>query len=354
MKKRLLTLLLLLATGVSLFAQRELLKRSNADSFSMILLGDPQNYSKYDTNQPIFELMTAWIASQQSNLNIKTVLCTGDLVEQNEYLVPYKKNGNQTSTEQWNAVSRAFKRLDHKIPYINCTGNHDYGYERAENRLSQFSTFFPVNRNSCWRECLVSVCNNAFGVPTLENAAYAFTDKNWGDLLIISMEFAPRDEVLEWAKALAASAPYQGHKVIVLTHSYMKADGSIIEKEGYGVSPANYGVNIWEKLVYPSDNIRMVVCGHYSKAGTFEENVGYREDKNKSGKKVAQMLFNTQTLGGGWQGNGGDGWLRILEFLPDGKTIQVRTFSPYFDFSPETRNQAWMNEPYNRFEVVLD
>ena len=53
----------------------------NEDSFSMIVLGDPQGYTKYDINQPIFDLCTAWIADNIDNLNIKAVLCTGDLVE---------------------------------------------------------------------------------------------------------------------------------------------------------------------------------------------------------------------------------------------------------------------------------
>ena len=98
---------------------------SDKNSFSMILLPDPQSYTKFDTNQPIFELMTAWVASVKKNLAVKAVLCTGDLVEQNECLVPDNVNGNQTSEEQWKAASRAFERLDHRLPYIICGGNHD-------------------------------------------------------------------------------------------------------------------------------------------------------------------------------------------------------------------------------------
>ena len=60
----------------------------NSGSFSMILLGDPQGYVKYDINQPLFELQTAWIADNIDNLNIKAVLCTGDLVETNENIIP--------------------------------------------------------------------------------------------------------------------------------------------------------------------------------------------------------------------------------------------------------------------------
>ena len=49
----------------------------NPNSFSIVLLGDPQNYVKYDYNQPVFELMTAWTAHHIDSLRVKAVLCTG-------------------------------------------------------------------------------------------------------------------------------------------------------------------------------------------------------------------------------------------------------------------------------------
>lgn len=72
---------------------------SDKNSFSMILLPDPQSYNKFDANQPLFELQTAWIANSIGSLNVKGVLCTGDLVEQNEIRIPDGINGNQTSEE---------------------------------------------------------------------------------------------------------------------------------------------------------------------------------------------------------------------------------------------------------------
>ena len=59
-------------------------KLTDDKSFSMILFPDPQSYTKFDVNQPLFELMTAWTANNKERLNIEAVLCTGDLVEQNE------------------------------------------------------------------------------------------------------------------------------------------------------------------------------------------------------------------------------------------------------------------------------
>lgn len=328
--------------------------RENEKSFSMILLPDPQSYIKFEANQPIFDLMTAWTARNRENLAVKAVLCTGDLVEQNEWIVPDDINGDQTSTQQWQAASSSFKYLDNRVPYILCTGNHDYGYEKSENRLTRFPEYFPPERNSCWKNCLVDVTNNAFGVPTLENAAYEIVTDSWGKILVLSLEFAPRDEVLEWAKKLADSKKYKQHKIILLTHSYMDIDGSIFEKENYKVTPANYGKAIWEKLIYPTPNIDLLICGHACEITNVEGTVSYREDKNIAGEYVPQMMFNAQTADKQWFGNGGDGWLRILEFMPDGQTIKVRTFSPLFAVSPTTAQYANRTASYDQFDIVIN
>ena len=329
-------------------------KLSHERSFSMVLIPDPQSYVKFDANQPLFELQTAWIANSLKSLNIKGVLCTGDLVEQNEIRIPDGVNGNQTSEEQWKAASRAFERLDGKVPYVICTGNNDYGYEKAENRLCHFPDYFPAERNACWRESLVSVGCNYQGIPTLENAAYEFETDTWGKLLVVSLEFAPRDEAIEWARQLTGKPKYKNHKVILLTHSYMSPEAVRHVKEDYKVSPANYGQAIWDKLVYPSQNICMVICGHECEIVDYEGQVSFRTDKNKFGKQVSQMMFNAQTADGQWHGNGGDCWLRLMEFLPDGKTISVRTFSPLFALSPTTFDKAWRTAPYDQFKITIE
>ena len=328
---------------------------TDPNSFSMILLGDPQGYTKYDINQPLFELCTAWIADNIDNLHIKAVLCTGDLVEQNENIVRNRNMLNQTSREMWEASSRAFERLDNKVPYIISTGNHEYGYQRSENGMTHFPEYFPFERNIAWRDICVSAFPNRSGIASLENAAFEFTDPNWGKLLVITSEFAPRDEVLDWAKELAAKSQYKEHKVIFMTHSFLQErTAERIKEESYTIMPRNWGQAVWEKLVEPSGNIFMVICGHTGRPGDFENSVAYRVDKNSVGKNVHQMMFNVQILGGGWEGNGGDGWLRILEFMPDGKTIKIKTYSPLFGISPSTKHLAHRTDPFDQFDIVLD
>ena len=326
----------------------------NSGSFSMILLGDPQGYVKYDINQPLFELQTAWIADNIDNLNIKAVLCTGDLVETNENIIPNRDMVNQTSRQMWESVSRSFSRIDNLVPYIISCGNHEYGYRHSENGRTHFPEYFPVERNSKWNGCAVAVFPNRSGVESLENAAFEFNDPAWGKILVVCNEFAPRDEVLQWTAGLISSDRFKNHRVIYMTHSLLKErTAERTDNEGYEITPANWGQQVWDKLLSKSENIVLAICGHTGSPGDFEDSIAYRCDKNAAGRDLHQMMLNVQILGGGWEGNGGDGWLRILEFMPDGETLRVKTYSPLFGISPSTRHLAHRTDPTDRFDLRL-
>ncbi|MBQ7813923.1 MAG: metallophosphoesterase [Thermoguttaceae bacterium] len=340
------------------------------DAWTMVVIPDPQAYSRYGRNQGIFELMTAWIAENKDALSIRQVLCVGDLVESNGLQKADGKFANQTGRQMWTSCSRAFERLDGVVPYVLCTGNHDYGPDifpegthygvrSSETRDSLFGEFFPMERNPLWKDVVVECFPNAFDKKTLENAAYEFEGTGGQKILVVSLEFAPRPETLEWAKALFARPEYANHFGIVLTHSYLRPYTAGLErdvKEGYGLSKAGgaAGETIWQKLAQPSSNIRLVICGHHSTADNMEGCAGFRVDKNAAGKTVSQLLFDTQAMGGGWEGNGGDGWLQLLEFSKDMKTVKVRTFSPLFAISPSTRANAWNREKYCEFEFSIE
>lgn len=360
MKRKIIILSVLsIVFGFQTFAQHRADQQSlsDPDAFTMILLGDPQGYVKYDINQPLLDLCMRWIADNIENMNIKAVLCTGDLVEQNENIIMNRKMLNQTSREMWTTVSKSFSLLDNKVPYMVSPGNHDYGYQKSENSMTRFPEYFPFERNNKWRETCVAALHNRNGIPSLENAAFEIRHPKWGTVLMITSEFHPRDEVLEWAKKLSESEKYKDSKVIFMTHGYMNEgdNAEIITRDNYDIRPGNAGTQIWEKLLKPSQNIDLLICGHTGDGnGEFKDNVGYHVDKNNFGKNVHQMMFNVQTLGGGWEGNGGDGWLRILEFMPDGKTIKIRTYSPLFGISPSTKHLAHREAPYDQFEMVLE
>lgn len=338
----------------------------NENSFSLIMIPDPQSYVKFAANQPLFELQAAWVAQNIDRLNIKAALFTGDMVEQNNKLIsaplPNDYNGDQTSRQQWEAISRSLARLDGKLTYIACQGNHDLGYIAAEHRYSMMPNYIYPERNSVFAKTLVATGPNYEGVHTMENSAFEFHDEAWGDMLIISFEFAPRDEALDWARQLIESKRFENHKVIILTHSFLDTKGNRIVSERYQLTPRNWAQAVWDKLIYPSKNICMVLCGHTGSAPKIDnvETIDYtptssiRTDKAADGRNIVQMMFNSQQGDGDWNGNGGDGWLRILEFKPDGKTIGVRTFSPLFAISKRTQHMAWRTADYDQFEITID
>jgi len=327
---------------------------STPGSWSIILLPDPQTYNKFDYNQPLLELLTAWMVRYQEKLNIQMVLCTGDIVEQNDILNPDGINGNQPSKSQWESAARAFNRLDGKIPYVLAAGNHDFGYKSAENRQTNYDRYFPVDKNWLNQKLLREVGASGANTPSLANATYEFTNPQGKKFLILVLEFAPRNEILEWAKKTVDQEKYANHMVILLTHLYLNARNEHITGENYKLSDVNFGAAIWQKLVQPSKNILMVLSGHIGEPHDAKAHLGFRTDTNVAGRKVQQMTFNAQALGGGWHGNGGDGWLRILEFLPDGNTIKVKTFSPLFAISPTTQQHAWRKEPHDEFTITLN
>jgi len=330
-------------------------------SWSLIMVPDVQNYVKWSQNQPILDLMTAWIEAHIDSLNVKMVVCTGDLVEQND-IINRGEDGNQSAQRQWEATKRAFSKLDGKVPYITATGNHDYSIDTNGIRTSRFPEFFRIDNNWLNQKIIAQNSTNEAGKPTLENAAYELKSLNGKDYLFITVEFAPRDTVLKWAKTVAEMEQYQDHRIVLLTHAYLSnkdvrttgvpkwfiyepyAIRNRIQKSPrIDLPKANNGQQIWEKLIQPMSNIELVLCGHIS-------GEGYRVDKNATGKPVHQMLFDAQSMGGGHRnGNGGDGWLRILEFFPDNKTVKVKTFSPLFGISPTTQPYAWKKDVRNEF-----
>lgn len=328
----------------------------NQQSWTMILLPDIQNYVKFKRNQPILDVMMNWIVENEEKMNIKMVMCTGDLVEHDDIVNPDPKKMDQTGKQQWEATAKAFEKLDGKIPYVTATGNHDYNIFSYTHKpkTTHFPQYFPADKNSKNQRLLREVTANVYGNPSLENASYEWKSPHGKDFLFLSLEFAPRDTILRWANQVVNQEKYANHSVLLLTHAYLNFKNEHIETAKYDLQDANYGTAVFNRLVKPSKNIEMVFSGHIGSPNDVKKHLGFRIDKNAAGKNVSQMTFNAQALGGGTYGSGGDGWIRILEFLPDGKTVRVRTFSPFFALSSNTQNMAWRTEDYDEFTMTLN
>jgi len=325
--------------------------------YTFVVIPDAQNYTKYEKNQANFEEMTRWIVEHRDEQRIVLVLLEGDLVEQNAITEGGGEGwGDQTGLQQWAAAKRAVSVFDGHLPYVLCTGNHDYGIRAAESRETHFNEFFtptdnPLNSDGRGGGILRGLGLNAFGVETLENAYYELTGPDGRDFLILALEWGPRQAAVDWGRSIVDRPQYAGHTAILLTHAYLDEDDTYDRGPhfyGTGESGDTHGgQGLWDELVGPSVNFEMTFSGHVD-----GDQVGYRVDPNAAGRPVHQMLFNAQYSGGGSKekGNGGDGWMRLITFEPGGRTVTVRTFSPY----REARGlEAWRLGPEDWFHFEI-
>ena len=94
-------------------------------------------------------------------------------------------------------------RLDGKVPYVLTVGNHDLGEKgRTDTRNSWlFNRYFPYEKYS-----LDKHFGGAFELGKMENAWYTFR-AGGTDWIVLSLEFGPRNKVLEWAEEVIRNHP---------------------------------------------------------------------------------------------------------------------------------------------------
>jgi len=200
------------------------------------------------------------------------------------------------------------------VPYTVVPGNHDSGGRPDAD--DPYNRYFGPKRFE-GRKYYVG----HFGDTNANNVS--FFDAGGMKFMVIGLEFGPRDAVLAWAGKLCEK--YKDRRVIVDTHCYTYFDDTRVG-EGDHSSPhdflghddVNDGEQMWEKFVKHHANIFLVVSGHIRPRGA-----GRLVSKGDHGNTVYQVLANYQNFR-----NGGNGWLRILRFVPDENKIVVTTYSP--------------------------
>jgi hypothetical protein len=280
-------------------------------SWTLVILPDTQNYSM--SYPGMFHLQTQWIVDNKGKYNIVYVLQNGDITEHN-------------TKAQWERAGRALGRLDGVVPYAIVPGNHDCGPGgSAKDRATLMNNYFPPSRFAKW-----PTFGGVMDEGHIENNYHLFHagDRDW---LVLGLEWGPRDKVLEWGNHILQKHP--NHKAIILTHAYLYYDSTRYDWQRKGESQewnphaygteggANDGEEIWQKLVKKHANVFMTINGH-----VLGDGLGFLASKADQGNTVYQMLVNFQM-----RPVGGGGWLRLLEFLPDGQTIQIKTYSPLYE-----------------------
>lgn len=298
---------------------------------TLVVLPDTQYYASAFPD--VFAAQTRWIAGPAAPRNIAAVLQLGDIVD------------NANDEAQWQVASSSLRVLDGRVPYLIVPGNHDTDAHRA-GLIDHY--FAPATMP--W----ISGTMNA---NQIENS-YALVDIGPKPWLIVGLEFAPRNAVLDWADAILKT--YPSRPAIIVTHAYLYEDGSRYgmgapgaddpEPNGQRFAPQafgytreqgiNDGEQIWEKLVVPNPNVRLVLCGH-------DNGVARLSTFRPDGSLVHQLLSDYQWLEQGTpKYAGGSGYLRLLELDYHGKKIRVQTYSPYLN--------QYMTDDANEFTLNLD
>ena len=288
---------------------------------TVVVLPDTQYYSS--SHPDIYSTQTRWIVEQKSARTIAVVLHVGDLVD------------GPGDPAQWTVANSSMRLLDKGlVPYVLVPGNHD----TDNNRGGPIDNYFAPTTMP-W-------ITGTMTAGQIENN-YALVDIGPQKWLVLGLEFGPRDAVLTWADGVLKTYPTL--PAIIVTHAYLYGDGTRYNYAVYGSAQAWYpryygftpkegindGEDIWQKLIVPNPNVRLVFCGHDNGAARL---TSLRAD----GSPVHQMLSDYQWL----DSLNGSGYLRLLEFDYGKKEIRVQTYSPYLNL--------FMTDDTNQFTLSLE
>jgi 3',5'-cyclic AMP phosphodiesterase CpdA len=295
-------------------------------AFTIAVLPDTQNYSeKYPKT---FQAQTQWIVDQRRERNISCVLHLGDIT-------------NKNSVPEWKNAATALNTLDGKLPYFLVPGNHDYSDGgRCTDRSTMLNDYFPVSK---FKDLPTFGGVYDKEPQSMENSYHLFSVGK-RKFLVLGLEFGPRKDVIRWANEVVAR--HKDREVILITHAYIYHDDTRYDWRKYGSkqkwNPHSYGVakandddvndgeELWQQLVSKHDNFIMTLNGH-----VLYDGLARTTTTTDGGADVHQLLVNFQM-----RPNGGDGWLRLLEFSADGKSVQTYDYSPTLD----QHNKSAQNE----------
>lgn len=276
-------------------------------AYSFAVVGDTQNMNK--SHPAGFAKTYDWILNNVQSKKIRFVLGLGDIT-------------NDDTDAEWRRAVQQFKRMDGVVPYSIVIGNHD-------------ST-----------EKFTSAVDYPSYTGTIEGQYGGTFANTWRTLtvgqikyLIFTLEYGPKDAVLEWAGEVIAAHP--DYNVIITTHCYLYRDGTTLDA-GDVVPPSkkgstyNNGDQMWDKLISKYENIVLVLSGHDPC-----DRVVLTQTKGEKGNVVSQILSDHQSID--LEGDGA-GMVTMLYFSEDGKTVQVETYSP-------VREQFYMTDNQYTFTI---
>ncbi len=238
----------------------------------------------------MFTAQTQWAVDNQASANVAFVTHLGDVTD-------FNTDAEWQNADTSMSVLETVSGLPEGIPYGIVLGNWD-DYPDT----TFYNTYFGATR---------------FAGRTYYGGAYGSDNDNHFELfsaggldfVIIHLEWADPQptEVLDWADSVLKS--YSSRRGIVVSHFVATATTPAV----FG----SQGQDIYDALK-DNPNFFLLLGGHRSEAG--------RRTDTDAGHPIHTVVSSYDT-----RDNGGNGWMRIMEFSPSSNQIRVKTYSPVLD-----------------------
>lgn len=282
-----------IGSGVSDSGEATPTQVSDSDWFSVVSMPDTQAEVIRDVKEDasprdLVNKNMRWIVNNRNDRNVQVVVGPGDLTH--AAALGTNKSVNTKVQKMWTSISNSYKILDDaNIPYSITNGNHD----TAANSLNTKANSYGVrgiekNKAALYRD--TSLMNATFpatragmqgltfkDADRIENSYRTFRVKNT-NWLVLAIEYSPRREVVDWAKAIVSS--HANYNVIVVTHQYMKSGTTALYKT-CDASDCVTATQLHDELMMSYPNVKMLFSGHTTVEATLVET-------SSTGNKVVQ------------------------------------------------------------------
>ncbi len=257
-----------------------------AENFTVLWTTDPQWHAF--RSPEIVEAQNKWVADNYARMNMRYIVHTGDFVD------------NPHAHDQWAIMDSAYKIWDDAgLHYGVLAGNHDVdGSDHTE--YSQYFGAHRFNTKPWYGESYEDNFGH-YDLMTMDGVDYIFVYMGYNS--------SYSDAVYDWLNYVLAKYP---NRIAMLGfHEYLYANGQR--------SPN--GEAFFQRVVLKNPNVRMVMCGHNYNSTRKVDDIDDNGD-GKADRTVYQIMANYQNTT-----NGGNGFMRFMEFDYSEGTIIHRTYS---------------------------
>lgn len=288
-----------------------------------------------------FTALADFIANNKDDLGIELVLHVGDVVQ----------IGNTTQYDTASAPMNTLYGLG--VPFLACIGNHDYDNTTSSGAVddtrptTNWNAYFGPDKytGQSWFD-------GEFYDPAASENFYCRMTLGGRSTIVLVLEFAPRQAVMNWAQGVIEGNPFDD--IIVLTHSYVDAAGDLVagtstnDPSEYSITDYTDGYTMWQNYLSQSPNVVATFNGHH-----LGGNLAVKHDYNGMGTLVHQQFNNWQNATEGGQG-------RIVFMTVDTNTgtVQRRVYnSALGQYDTAKGNEefyTWFTRDAEQYQLKLE